>query len=134
MVADEVRKLAERTTKATKEIEFMILSIQKSTEDAVKSMHGTKENVSKGTEVAQKSADAISNINALMGKLKEMITQIAAATEEQSQTSEEISRSSEEIIKSQDNVSSAAKQVTSSSEELSNFAAELIKTVNTYKI
>ena len=134
VVADEVRKLAERTTKATKEIESMILSIQKSTEDAVKSMHGTKENVSKGTETAQKSAEAISNINYLMAKLKEMITQIAAASEEQSQTSEEISLSSEEIIKSQDNVASGSKQVVVSAAELAHLAAELVRTVNIFKI
>ncbi|MHB1661538.1 MAG: methyl-accepting chemotaxis protein [bacterium] len=134
VVADEVRKLAERTTKATKEIESMILSIQKSTEDAVQSMHRTKDNVSKGTEVAQKSAEAISNINYLMAKLKEMITQIAAASEEQSQTSEEISHSSEEIIKSQDNVASGSKQVAVSANELTHLAAELIKTVNVFKI
>ena len=112
----------------------MILSIQKSTEDAVKSMHGTKENVSKGTEVAQKSADAISNINYLMAKLKEMITQIAAASEEQSQTSEEISLSSEEIIKSQDNVASGSKQVAASAAEVAHLASELVKTVNVFKI
>ncbi len=134
VVADEVRKLAERTTKATKEIESMILSIQKSTEDAVKSMQGTKENVSKGTEVAQKSAEAISNINYLMARLKEMITQIAAASEEQSQTSEEISHSSEEIIKSQDNVASGSKQVAVSAAELAHLASELVKTVNVFKI
>ncbi len=134
VVADEVRKLAERTTKATKEIESMILSIQKSTEDAVKSMQGTKENVSKGTEVAQKSAEAISNINYLMARLKEMITQIATASEEQSQVSEEISLSSEEIIKSQDNVASGSKQVAVSAAELAHLASELVKTVNVFKI
>jgi methyl-accepting chemotaxis protein len=134
VVADEVRKLAERTTKATKEIEYMILNIQKSTETAVKSMQGTKENVSKGTGVAQKSAEAISNINYLMIKLKEMITQIATASEEQSQVSEEISLSSEEIIKSQDNVASGSKQVAVSASELAHLASELVRTVNIFKI
>ncbi|MGC8555380.1 MAG: methyl-accepting chemotaxis protein, partial [Candidatus Acidulodesulfobacterium sp.] len=70
VVADEVRKLAERTTKATKEIEAMILSIQRSTQDAVTSMQKGKEEVSKGAEIAGKSAEAISNINTLMIKLK----------------------------------------------------------------
>jgi len=134
VVADEVRKLAERTTKATKEIEYMILSIQRNTQDAVTSMHKTKENVSKGTDVAQKSAESISDISSLMVKLKEMITQIATAADEQSQVSEEISLSSEEIIKSQENVASGSKQVLSSSVELSNLATELVRTVNVFKI
>ena len=134
VVADEVRKLAERTTKATKEIESMILSIQKNTHEAVTSMQKGREEVSKGAEIAQKSAEAISRINNLMSKLKEMITQIAAASEEQSQVSEEISLSSGEIINSQDSASSASKQVIASSEELARMATNLSDMVSVFKV
>ncbi len=134
VVADEVRKLAERTTKATKEIESMILSIQRNTQDAVTSMQKGKEEVSKGAEIAGKSADAISNINTLMIKLKEMITQIATASEEQSQVSEEISLSSEEIINAQDSAQAGSKQVIASSEELARMALDLSNMVKTFKV
>ncbi len=134
VVADEVRKLAERTTKATKEIESMILSIQRNTQDAVTSMQKGKEEVSKGAEIAGKSADAISNINSLMVKLKEMITQIATASEEQSQVSEEISLSSEEIINAQDSAQAGSKQVIASSEELARMALDLSNMVKTFKV
>lgn len=134
VVADEVRKLAERTTKATKEIESMILSIQKNTKDAVTSMQKGKNEVSKGAEIADKSAEAISNINTLMVKLKEMITQIATASEEQSQVSEEISLSSEEIIKAQDNAREGSQHVIASSTELSRMAVSLTDMVKTFKL
>lgn len=134
VVADEVRKLAERTTKATKEIESMILSIQRNTQDAVTSMQKGKQEVSKGAEIAGKSAEAISNINSLMSKLKEMITQIATASEEQSQVSEEISLSSEEIIKAQDTAQAGSKQVIASSEELAHMAIDLSNMVKAFKI
>lgn len=134
VVADEVRKLAERTTKATKEIESMILNIQRNTKEAVTSMQRGKEEVSKGAVQAQKSADAIQNINSLMSKLKEMITQIATASEEQSQVSEEISVSSEEIIEAQDAASSSSKQVAISSEELSRMALDLSNMIKVFKI
>ena len=133
VVADEVRKLAERTTKATKEIESMILSIQRNTQDAVTSMQKGKEEVSKGADIAGKSAEAISNINSLMIKLKEMITQIATASEEQSQVSEEISLSSEEIIKAQDSAQAGSKQVIASSEELAKMALDLSNMVRMFK-
>ena len=133
VVADEVRKLAERTTKATKEIEAMILSIQRNTQDAVTSMQKGQEEVSKGAEIAGKSAEAISNINSLMLKLKEMITQIATASEEQSQVSEEISFSSEEIIKAQDSAQAGSKQVIASSEELARMAVDLSNMVRMFK-
>jgi methyl-accepting chemotaxis protein len=134
VVADEVRKLAERTTKATKEIESMILSIQRNTQDAVTSMQKGKQEVSKGAEIAGKSAEAISNINSLMSKLKEMITQIATASEEQSQVSEEISMSSEEIIKAQDSAQAGSRQVIASSEELARMALDLSNMVKAFKI
>ncbi len=133
VVADEVRKLAERTTKATKEIESMILSIQRNTQDAVTSMQKGQEEVSKGAEIAGKSAEAISNINSLMLKLKEMITQIATASEEQSQVSEEISLSSEEIIKAQDSAQAGSRQVIASSEELARMALDLSNMVRMFK-
>ena len=133
VVADEVRKLAERTTKATKEIESMILSIQRNTQDAVTSMQKGQEEVSKGAEIAGKSAEAISNINSLMLKLKEMITQIATASEEQSQVSEEISLSSEEIIKAQDSAQAGSRQVIASSEELARMALDLSNIVRMFK-
>ncbi|MHB1696857.1 MAG: methyl-accepting chemotaxis protein [bacterium] len=134
VVADEVRKLAERTTKATKEIESMILSIQRNTQDAVTSMQKGKQEVSKGAEIAGKSAEAISNINSLMAKLKEMITQIATASEEQSQVSEEISLSSEEIINAQDRAQEGSRQVIASSEELARMALDLSNMVKAFKI
>ncbi len=133
VVADEVRKLAERTTKATKEIESMILSIQRNTQDAVTSMQKGQEEVSKGAEIAGKSAEAISDINSLMLKLKEMITQIATASEEQSHVSEEISLSSEEIIKAQDSAQAGSRQVISSSEELARMALDLSNMVRMFK-
>lgn len=134
VVADEVRKLAERTTKATKEIESKISSIQRNTQDAVNSMQKGKQEVSNGAEIAAKSAETISDINILMSKLKEMITQIATASEEQSQVSEEISLSSEEIIKAQDNAQAGSRQVIASSEELARMAAILSDTVKVFKV
>jgi methyl-accepting chemotaxis protein len=59
VVADEVRKLAERTTKATKEIEVMIRNIQTETKEAVKSMEiGTKK-VNDGILLADKAGTVI---------------------------------------------------------------------------
>ena len=68
-----------------------------------------------------------------MLKLKEMITQIATASEEQSQVSEEISLSSEEIIKAQDSAQAGSRQVIASSEELARMALDLSNMVRMFK-
>jgi methyl-accepting chemotaxis protein len=97
VVADEVRKLAERTTKATKEIEGMIKSIQTDTADAVESINEGTAEVEKGKELAQETGAALDEIIKNSEAVADLIRQLAAASEEQSTTSEEISRSVEEI-------------------------------------
>lgn len=134
VVADEVRKLAERTTKATKEIESMILSIQENTRIAVSSMQRGKSEVSKGADIAQRSAEAIYNIKTFMSSLKEMITQIATASEEQSQVSEEISLSSEEIIHAQETAAISSKHVVEASRKLERLAVDLSSMVKAFKL
>ena len=97
VVADEVRKLAERTTKATKEIEKMIKQIQRDTSGAVEAIaEGTKE-VDRGKELAQKAGDSLTEIIHNSEKVSSIITQLAAASEEQSATSESISQNVEAI-------------------------------------
>jgi methyl-accepting chemotaxis protein len=134
VVADEVRKLAERTTKATKEIESIVINIQNQTHKAVESMEKGKVGVNNGSLKVSKASESIQSINVLTNKLKEMITGIATASEEQSMVSEEISKSSEAILVAQDNATSGSKQVSASSEELANLAVNLSKLVAVFKV
>jgi methyl-accepting chemotaxis protein len=134
VVADEVRKLAERTTKATKEIESIVVNIQNQTHNAVKSMEKGKVDVNNGSLKVSRASESIQSITVLTNKLKEMITGIAAASEEQSMVSEEISKSSEAILVAQDNATSGSKQVSASSEELANLAVNLSKLVAVFKV
>ena len=97
VVADEVRRLAERTTKATKEIAAMIKKIQSETKGAVLSMEEGTRQVSEGIERADKAGASLRDIVEISQKVTDMISQIAAASEEQSSASEQISKNVEEI-------------------------------------
>lgn len=134
VVADEVRKLAERTTKATKEITSMITSIQGDSVKAIESMNNGKEEVKNGVNVAKKAGERIETIRELANRLKDMITQIAAATEEQSIVTEEISASSDSILKAQESTSASAEQIQSSALELSKLASILSKNIAVFEI
>ncbi|MHB1646524.1 MAG: methyl-accepting chemotaxis protein [bacterium] len=133
VVADEVRKLAERTTKATKEITGMVVSIQEDTGKAVESMNYGKEEVKNGVIVAKKAGEQIEAIKELTNKLKDMITLIATAAEEQSTATEEISNSSDSILHSQELAFSSSTQVNEAAASLSKLAVELSNTVNVFK-
>jgi methyl-accepting chemotaxis protein/hemerythrin len=90
VVADEVRALAERTTKATKEIDTMIKSIQTETRSAVGSMGEGVEQVNQGTAETCRSGKALAEILSMINDLTMQISQIATAAEEQTATTHEI--------------------------------------------
>jgi methyl-accepting chemotaxis protein/hemerythrin len=90
VVADEVRALAERTTRATKEIDTMIRSIQQETRAAVGSMGEGVEQVNRGTAETCRSGEALAGILAMINDLTMQLSQIATAAEEQTATTHEI--------------------------------------------
>jgi methyl-accepting chemotaxis protein/hemerythrin len=92
VVADEVRALAERTTRATKEIDSMIKSIQAETRSAVGSMGEGVQQVNQGTAETCRSGEALADILAMINDLSMQISQIATAAEEQTATTSEITQ------------------------------------------
>ena len=92
VVADEVRALAERTTRATKEIDAMIKSIQTETRAAVGSMGEGVEQVNQGTAETCRSGAALAGILTMINDLTMQLSQIATAAEEQTATTHEITQ------------------------------------------
>jgi len=92
VVADEVRALAERTTRATKEIDAMIKSIQSETRAAVGSMSEGVEQVNQGTAETCRSGEALAGILTMINDLTMQLSQIATAAEEQTATTHEITQ------------------------------------------
>ena len=118
VVADEVRKLAERSSESTGEISKMIFSIQAETEQVVMAMKEGEEEVREGLQLAREAGVALDKIVQSSSKMVDMITQIAAASEEQSVTSEHIAKSIEKI-------STAAEDTTAAVEGIAHIATEL---------
>lgn len=134
VVADEVRKLAERTTKATKEIATMIRQIQKDTVEAVASMNqGTKE-VEAGKIKADQAGASLLEIIEGAKKVVDIITQVAAASEEQSSAAEEISKSIEAISAVTQQSASGTQQIAHAAEDLNRLTLNLESLINQFKI
>jgi methyl-accepting chemotaxis protein len=134
VVADEVRKLAERTTKATKEIASMIKQIQKDTDDAVISMEEGTSEVEKGKKLADQAGISLKQIIEGAGKVVDIVTQVAAASEEQSSASEQISKSVETISSVSQQSSASLQQIASAAENLSRLTANLESQVSRFKV
>ncbi len=134
VVADEVRKLAERTTQATKQIGDMIRTIQVETRDAVEAMKRGTSEVDEGITLADKAGEALQRIVAGTQGLKDMINQIAAASEEQSSTSEQISKNVEAISSVSAESAQGISQIARSADDLNRLAENLRNLVSEFKI
>jgi len=134
VVADEVRKLAERTSKATQEIAGMIKHIQKDTEGAVASMkQGTKE-VENGKVLAEKAGQSLNEIIAGAENVADIVTQVAAASEEQSRTSEQITQNIELITNVTQQSATGVRQIAHAAEELNQLTSNLQNLISGFKV
>ncbi len=134
VVADEVRKLAERTTKATKEIAGMIKTIQVETTGAVSSMEEGTKQVDEGIKLADKAGTSLHEIVELIQTLTDMVTQIAAASEQQSQASDQISKNVEGISAVTGETASGTQQIARAAEDLNGLTENLQRLVERFKL
>ena len=134
VVADEVRKLAERTTKATQEIALMIKKIQDDTSGAIKSIEMGTTEVEKGKELAQRAGNSLNEIIYHFERVADLITQLAAASEEQSSASEQISTNIEAITQVTQQAAENTKQISFSAENLHRLTEGLQHLIEQFKL
>jgi len=96
VVADEVRKLAERTIKATEEINEKIGAVQSDSRRTMQSMESASGEVIRATEEIKKVVDALVSIVGSVQTARDQITHIATSVEQQSATTNEVSTNIEQ--------------------------------------
>lgn len=97
VVADEVRGLAERTAKATVEIEQMIRGIQDETQEVVGMLRESVPQATEGEQLSQSTLEILQQIRTGMEAALDRVQDVAEATREQSQASSSIAQQVERI-------------------------------------
>jgi len=117
VVAEEVRNLAQRSAEASKSTSTLI-------EESVKKAEG-------GVRIAKESTEAFEKINDGVGKVNDLVAEIAAASNEQSQGIEQINTAigqMDQVTQSSaanaEESASAAEQLNAQAEELHNMTDE----------
>ncbi|MBS4032731.1 MAG: methyl-accepting chemotaxis protein [Clostridiales bacterium] len=127
VVADEVRKLAERSGGATKEIEQLIVGIQKGTSAAVKA-------VEKGSVVAGKAGEALDAIIRGANDVATMVESISNASRLQLAGNSEVVRSVEAVADITQETAAGAQETAAASQELANMADKMQRLTERYKL
>ncbi|MCE1190316.1 MAG: methyl-accepting chemotaxis protein [Ignavibacteria bacterium] len=134
VVADEVRKLAERTAKATKEVDGMIRQIQKDTTNAVESIKAGTVEVEHGITLAKEAGAVLHEIVQSARSVTDIVTQIASSSEEQAKTSEEIAENIEAVNSVTQESNNSIGMIVSAAENLNELSTVLTNMVANFKL
>jgi methyl-accepting chemotaxis protein len=120
VVAEEVRNLAARSAKAAKETEEMI--------------EGSVRKIADGTSIAGKTADALTEIVAGIGKVSDIVAEIAAASSEQAQGVSQMTHALNQVDQVTQQNTAHAEESAASAEELFSQSVVLQELIGTFKI
>ncbi|MBF0565610.1 MAG: methyl-accepting chemotaxis protein [Nitrospirae bacterium] len=134
VVADEVRKLAEKTSKATNEINVMIRAIQDETEKTVQSMQESLRRVASGVDYSTRAGVSLNTIVVSVNELQSMVQSIASATEEISAVAEQLNNDIDSIASSSRNTSVCSDIVANATSGLVTVAKRLTDIVEQFKV
>nr|WP_085724031.1 methyl-accepting chemotaxis protein [Pseudomonas sp. R37(2017)] len=134
VVADEVRNLAQKTQKATEEIQAMIQQLQQGTRDVVRVMEDSQNRTDESVLHASKAAEALETITQAVSVINDMNTQIASAAEEQSAVADDINRNVINIGQVANEVAGGADESSAASADLTRLAEQQRRLINQFRV
>ncbi len=120
VVAGEVRNLAQRSAGAAKEIDTLI-------KDSIGK-------INEGTDLVNRSGDALKEIIIAAKQVKDIISEIAASSDEQSRGIEQINSAVIEMDKMTQQNAALVEETAAASEQMTNQAQELLEKVSLFRI
>ncbi len=122
VVADEVRALAMRAAEAAKNTATLI--------------DGTVTKIKAGSTLVEKTGEAFSQVNSGTVKIKELVAEIAAASDEQAQGTDQINKAAHEmnrvvqqVAANAEESAAASRELTSQSDQMKEMMEELVALV-----
>ena len=134
IVADEVRQLADRSAKALKEIEQIVLQIQSETGSVMAAMEEGTQQVIDGTRRAEQAKRALEDIVQVSNRIDALVRSIAADTVEQTQTSQAVAQVMQSVELTAQETSQEAQRVSGALQNLVGVARDLLTSVERFRV
>ncbi|MEO0852467.1 MAG: methyl-accepting chemotaxis protein, partial [Cyanobacteria bacterium J06648_11] len=134
IVADEVRQLADRSAKASKEIEQIVLQIQSETGLVMTAMEEGTQQVIEGTKLAEQAKRSLDEIITVSQTIDDLVREISNATVQQTETSRSVTQVMQNAELTANETSQEAQKVASSLLELVSVASNLQTSVGKFRV
>ncbi len=129
VVAEEIRKLAENSKNAAVNIETIIGSVQRDTQEASKAIETMTSAVKNGNNASNEAQAIFEEINSQSGETLKYAAEISQATASQTETINEVVKNIEQIVVVAEETAAGTEEVASSATEL-NSAMEDVKSAS----
>ena len=134
VVADEVRKLAERTTKATSEIETIISTLQHESEQASKEMASASDSVTSGVSVIETTTSSFTTVVGGVNNVAKLTYQLMDGFNLQHQTVQSVTDKTQAIASGIEESNAAVNEISITVEHLQKRTEALKNLVGQFKI
>jgi twitching motility protein PilJ len=134
IVADEVRQLADRSAKALKEIEQIVLQIQSETNLVMTAMEEGTQQVIDGTKRAEQAKGSLEDIIQVSNRIDALVRSITADTVEQTETSRAVAQVMQSVELTAQETSQEAQRVSGSLQSLVTIARDLLTSVERFRV
>ncbi len=134
IVADEVRQLADKSAKALKEIEQIVLQIQGETSSVMTAMEEGTQQVIDGTKRAEQAKRSLEDIVQVSNRIDALVRSIAADTVEQTETSKAVAQVMQSVELTAQETSQESQRVSSALQNLVTIARDLLSGVERFRV
>ena len=134
VVADEVQRLAERSANATKQIEFLVRTIQTDTNEAIVSMERSTTDVVGGALLAENAGAALEEIEQVSNQIASLVQNISSSAREQGKAASAVTRSMDVLQEINSETAASTSATTSAIRKLAELATQLRRSVAGFRL
>jgi methyl-accepting chemotaxis protein len=133
VVAEEVQLLAERSADATTQIAALVKTIQSDTQEAVRAMERSIQDVVEGTRLSNAAGQSLKEIEQITRHLTDMIQAIAVSTETQVVVAGEVRQIMQDVLAVTGSTTEGTQRTSTSIVQIADLARDLGSSVARFK-
>jgi len=134
VVADDVQRLAECSANATRQIEFLVRTIQTDTNEAIVSMDRSTTDVVGGALLAENAGAALEEIEQVSNQIASLVQNISSSAREQGKAAQAVTRSMDVLQEINSETAASTSATTSAIRKLAELATQLRRSVAGFRL